>query len=465
MGGKTGVEPVHFKGGCCDDEGDEMNLKELRKQYKSVIAEIRALIEKEELADEDNALLTEKRDESKALRTKIDTLVELEEVESRSAVEPTKVEPPVVEGAEEVEERAGAQTHERILDKEFGFTEKCIAIRDAARSNGAVMDPRLKEERAAQGANAGLGSDGGFLIGTQAIDINKKIYDAPDSLLQYVDQRTIGAGFDSARWVDVRETSRKDTYRHGGVIGYWQGEADTVDFRNPKFEDGELKLSELLAIVPATDRMLRDAVGFESTATALIEKEFKFQINRGIVAGTGAAMPLGIRNAVAAQSIAKEGGQTADTIVFKNIVNMRSEVLPSSLASRSLVWLYHPTCFPQLSTMTMVVGTAGIPVWMPAGGISGKPYDTLYGYPAISSEFLPELGNAMDIMLVDLEEYLWISKGGVKADISIHVYFTSNQTLFRFVQAANGMPKHSSAVTLYEGTGTVSPYLYVAERA
>ena len=438
-----------------------MNLKELRKQYKSVIAEIRALVEKDELTDEDNTLLTEKRDESKALRTKIDTLVEIEEAESRSATEPVKIDPePVVDGEPEVREAATAR--ERILDKEFGFTERCIAARDAAKGLG--LDPRYAEERA-QGASAGLGSEGGFLIGTMAIDINKSIYEAPDSLLQYVDKRTIGPGFDSAQWVDIRETARADTYRHGGVIGYWQGEADTIDFRNPLFSDGELKLSELLAIVPATDRMLRDAVGFESTARALIEKEFKFQINRGIIAGTGAAMPLGVRNAGGVLSIAKEDGQTADTIVHENVLKMRSYVMPSSLGSPGLVWLYNQSCFPQLCTMAMVVGTAGIPVWMPAGGISGKPYDTLYGIPAIPTEFLPVVGDAKDIMLVDLAEYLWISKGGVKADISIHVYFTSNQTLFRFVQAANGMPKHDSTLTLYDAATTVSPYLHIAERA
>ena len=438
-----------------------MTLKELRKQYKTVIGEIRALVEKDELTDEDNTLLTEKRAESKALQTKIDTLIELDEAESRSATEPTKVD---LEPEAEPEVREGVTARERILDKEFGFTEKCVAIRNAAKSNGAVMDPRLTEERA-QGASAGLGSEGGFLIGTQAIDINKSVYEAPDSLLQFVDKRSIGAGFDSARWVDVRETARADTYRHGGVIGYWQGEADTVDFRNPLFSDGELKLSELLAIVPATDRMLRDAVGFESTATALIEKEFKFQINRGIVAGTGAAMPLGVRNAGGLIEIAKEGGQTADTVVHENVLKMRSYVLPNSLNSPGLVWLYNPSCFPQLCTMAMVVGTAGIPVWMPAGGISGKPYDTLYGIPAIPTEFLPVVGDAKDIMLVDLAEYLWISKGGVKADISIHVYFTSNQTLFRFVQAANGMPKYDSSITLYDAATTVSPYLHIAERA
>ena len=445
-----------------NDEREEMKLDELRKQYKAVIAEIRSLVEKEELTDEDNTLLTEKRSESKSIQNKIDALLDIEQAEARSEAAPTKVEPV---DSEVVEERSGVTARERILDKEFGFTEKCVAIRNAARSNGAVMDPRLLEERAAQGAQAGIGSEGGFLVGTMAIDINKSIYEAPDSLLQYVDKRSIGAGFDSARWVDIRETARADTYRHGGVIGYWQGEADTVDFRNPLFSDGELKLSELLAIVPATDRMLRDSVGFESTARALIEKEFKFQINRGIVAGTGAAMPLGVRNAGGAKSITIEGGQLANTIVHENILNMRSYVMPSSLNSPGLVWLYNPSCFPQLCTMSMTVGTAGIPVWMPAGGISGKPYDTLYGIPAIPTEFLPVVGDAKDVMLVDLAEYLWISKGGVKADISIHVYFTSNQTLFRFVQAANGMPKFDSTITLYDAATTVSPYLYIAERA
>jgi HK97 family phage major capsid protein len=115
--------------------------------------------------------------------------------------------------------------------------------------------------------------------------------------------------------------------------------------------------------------------------------------------------------------------------------------------------------------MSLTVGVAGAPAWMPAGGISGLPYNTFFGRPAFPCEFLPELGNAKDIMLVDLEEYLWIYKGDITVDISPHVYFTSNQTLFRFKQAVNGMPKHDRATTLYEGTGTVSPYVYTAERA
>ena len=440
-------------------------MKELRKKLAALLKEVKTLTETAEkedrnFSDEEQASYTEKMTAIEGLKARIERAGEQEGLESWANAPATEAIKPEVGTDDELEIRT---VRDRILDKPFTLADRCIALRDAARGLG--VDPRIHETRAAQGANVGLGSDGGLLVGTQAIDINKQVYGAPDNLVQRVDQRTIGAGFDSAEWVDVRETSRKNTYRHGGVIGYWQGEADTIDFRNPKFEDGSLKLTDLVAIVPATDRMLRDAVGFESYATNLIMKEFKFQMNRGIVAGTGAAMPLGLRYASGSKSIAAEGGQVGDTVVFKNILMMRSYVHPASLTSSGLVWLYHPTVFPQLCQMSMAVGTAGIPVWMPANGISGKEFDTLYGYPAIPTEFLPELGNAKDIMLADLSEYLWISKGGMKSDISIHVYFTSNQTLFRFVQAANGMPKVDSATTLFEGTETVSPYVYIAERA
>jgi len=227
---------------------------------------------------------------------------------------------------------------------------------------------------------------------------------------------------------------------------------------------GYYNLTEIDCIVPATDRMLRDGVGFESYVEKEVSKEFIFQANRGIISGTGGGMPLGVMNSASAKSIAKETAQPADTIVFQNILKMRSFILPASLKSNGLVWLYHTECFPQLAQMTMVVGTGGVPVWMPANGIAGKPFDTLFGYPAFPTEFLPVVGDAKDIMLVDLEEYLWISKGGIKADVSIHVYFTTNQTLLRFVWAVNGMPKHNSAKTLFVGSETVSPYLYIAER-
>lgn len=441
-------------------------LKELREKLTALLKEADGLIAKDELTDEEEVRSSEITEEIRSTQTKIDA-AEVRAKAEKYLDQPASDTPVIKDALDEPNEsRNASEVHERILDKEFTFTERCIAVRDV--SKGKPLDVRYikeNEERAAQGAEAGIGSDGGFLVGTQSIDINKKVYGNKQSLINYVDVRPVGAGFDGAQWVNIRQTSRKDTYRHGGVIGYYQGEADTVDFNNMKLEDGELKLTELLAIVPATDRLLRDATGFEAMARATIEKEFASQINRGIVAGTGAAMPLGLRNSGAIKSIAKEGGQAADTIVYENIVNMYSYVMQESLESNGLAFIYHPTAFPQLATMAMTVGAGGVPVWQPAGGISGKPYETLFGYPAFRSEFLPEVGNASDIMLVDLNEYLWITKGDIVVDISPHVYFTSNQTLFRFKQAVNGMPKHDSATTLYEGTETVSPYLNIAERA
>ena len=435
-------------------------LEKLRERLCELDKRIAELSEMEELTEELRAEFDKGLAEVATIRADIERLEKADEFRAWGKQKNTDNAPPP--------EKIGGQDNIKVGETREAkkpwnhLAEKCNAIIEAAR--GMSMDIRLeKEVRAAQGANVGLGSAGGFLVGTERIDIMKKVYEGAD-LLSYVDQRTIGAGFDSAEWVTVKEDSRANTHRHGGVIGYYIGEADTIDFTNPKFEDGSLKLTEIDCIVPATDRMLRDGVGFESYVEKEVSKEFIFQANRGIISGTGGGMPLGVMNSASAKSIAKETAQPADTIVFQNILKMRSFILPASLKSNGLVWLYHTECFPQLAQMTMVVGTGGVPVWMPANGIAGKPFDTLFGYPAFPTEFLPVVGDAKDIMLVDLEEYLWISKGGIKADVSIHVYFTTNQTLLRFVWAVNGMPKHNSAKTLFVGSETVSPYLYIAER-
>ncbi|NIP51736.1 MAG: phage major capsid protein, partial [candidate division Zixibacteria bacterium] len=77
-------------------------------------------------------------------------------------------------------------------------------------------------------------------------------------------------------------------------------------------------------------------------------------------------------------------------IVFENIVKMYARMWPSG--HKNAIWVANPDTFSQLAQLSLTVGTGGAPAYLPANGISGKPYDTLMGKPLLFSEHAQTLG-------------------------------------------------------------------------
>jgi HK97 family phage major capsid protein len=128
------------------------------------------------------------------------------------------------------------------------------------------------------------------------------------------------------------------------------------------------------------------------------------------------------------------------------------------------VWIANQNIIPQLFKMVLAGASSDVPVYLPAGGASGKPFDTLFGKPILFIEQASSIGDVGDLLLVDLSQYLMIDKGGLKTASSIHVRFDYDETCFRFVYRVDGQPSWSSALTPYKGTQTQSPYIALAAR-
>ena len=155
-------------------------------------------------------------------------------------------------------------------------------------------------------------------------------------------------------------------------------------------------------------------------------------LDDAIINGTGAGQPLGILNAGCLVAQAKETGQVADTVVAENIVNMYSRRFAGQ--TQNYAWFYNQNVEPQLHTMSLAVGTGGVPVYMPPGGLSNTPYARILGLPAFAIEQAATLGDQGDIMLCNFQNgYVLAEKGGIKSDISIHVRFVYDES----VNAAN----------------------------
>ena len=333
--------------------------------------------------------------------------------------------------------------------------EQLMAVKMAEISKGRIMDTRLK---APTGLSEGIPADGGFLVQTDFAQMLLEKTFAASDIINRVFRLPISAGSNSIKIPAVADDSRADGSRFGGIRAYWISEGVTKTPSYPSFKQVALELKKLIGYTTTTDELLEDAPALGAWIQRAFASEFDFKIADAIINGDGAGKPLGILNAPCLVTVTAETGQGATTLVAENIIKMwASRFGPNS---GSYVWLINQNIEPQLYTMALAVGTGGIPVYMPAGGLSGLPYGTLFGRPVIPCEQCATLGTAGDIILADLSQYVMIDKGGVQSASSIHVNFTTDQTAFRFVYRCDGQPLWSNYLTPCKGsTSYQSPFI------
>lgn len=336
--------------------------------------------------------------------------------------------------------------------------EQLLAVYQASSPERVTLDNRLK----ATGLQEGNPSDGGFLVQHDfAAELLRRTYDTA-ILGSRVRRIPISANSNGVKINAIDETSRADGSRFGGVQAYWTAEAAQMTGSRPKFRQISLELEKLTGLCYATDELLRDAQALESVILTAFPEEFNFKIDDAILRGTGAGMPQGILNSAALVTVDAETGQGADTVEPENIVKMWSRMWGRSRSNA--VWLINQDVEPQLFTMALNVGTGGVPVYMPANGLSAAPYATLMGRPVIPCEQCGTVGDVGDILLVDLSQYIWIDKGGIDSASSVHVQFLYNETVFRFIYRADGQPAWNNVLTPFQSSNTLSPFVALAAR-
>lgn len=339
------------------------------------------------------------------------------------------------------------------------FGHMLQAVQRAA-TPGGVVDRRLMA--GPTGLNEGVGSDGGFLVQTDVqTQIRSRVY-SQGQILQRINKIPISPNSNGIKLYGIDETSRADGSRYGGIRSYWTAEAGLKLDSKPKFREMDMRLHKIAALVYCTDELLADTTALEAWITSRLPDELRFKAEDSILSGTGAGMPLGIFNSGAAITVPAEVGQTSGTVVFENIVNMWARLYAPSRANA--VWLVDQSVEPQLYTMSLAIGTGGIPVYMPAGGVSGAPFSTLFGRPIITVEYLSQLGTKGDIVLADLSQYTVIDKGDVQQASSMHVRFLYDETVYRFVYRIDGQAEWNAPLTPKNGGATVSPFVLLASR-
>ncbi|WP_052736108.1 phage major capsid protein [Aquincola tertiaricarbonis] len=300
---------------------------------------------------------------------------------------------------------------------------------------GAQLDPRLVANAAPTSyGSEGVGADGGFAVPPDfRTTIMTKVM-GEDSLLTLADQQ-VSSG--NSITFPADETTPWQT--SGGIQAYWESEGGLKQQSKPALVEKTVKLNKIIALVPMTDELLEDAPAMASYVNRKAPEKINFKINDAIINGTGVGMPLGILKSPGTVVVAKESGQAADSVVYQNITKLWSSLTPS--ARRNARWLMNADVEQQLMNMQFPGTGTAVPAYMPPGGLSAAPYGTLLGRPIFYSEAMPALGDQGDIVFGDLTNYLaGVKTGGIKNDVSIHLWFDYDLTAFRFVLRVGGQP-------------------------
>ena len=319
------------------------------------------------------------------------------------------------------------------------------------------------EARAVSGMSEGVPQDGGFLVQQDFSDELLRMTHNTGVLANLTRKQPISAKSNSIKITGVDETSRTDGNRWGGIRAYWQGEADALTKSKPKYRIIQLGLSKLTGLVYLTEELLDDTLALESFVSQGFAEEFGFKIDDSLINGNGVGMPQGIINSNTLVSVSKETGQAAQSIVAENIEKMYSRIFSSSMGNSK--WYINQDCWPQIFQLHHAVGTGGVSMFIPAGGINQTPFGTLLGRPIQPIEQCQTLGTKGDIFLADFSKYITADKGSMKSASSIHVRFINDELVLKFVMRFDGQPIRDTALTPFKGSNTQSAFISLNTRS
>ena len=328
---------------------------------------------------------------------------------------------------------------------------------------------QLERRSSAAGASEMIPSDGGFLVEpTFSREIMKRVYLTGDIISRCL---RVPVGSNSYKFPQVNETSRVDGARLGGVQVYGEEEGanllpsslqSTGASMKPSFSQPSVPVGKVTGLVRLTDELARDTNAFSTWATYAFSEELKFKLEKYIVNGSGAGTPLGLLKSGALLTTAAQVGQATHSIVNQNVIGMLSNLWPASI--KNACWVYNNDLLPSLLQLQNVVGTAGSQSNLFSFSKADGEPNRLCGIPAFPSEYCQGAGTPGDLILADFSRYVLAIREFIRGEVSIHVHFVSDESLFKFVMRVGGQPIDATPITPANGTTQLSTFVALAAR-
>ena len=323
---------------------------------------------------------------------------------------------------------------------------------------GAGIDERLLVGAAAPStiSREAIGNEGGFLVPQQMSQEIFALMLGEESFIPLTDNTPT-----EGNSMTYRNSGEVTPWGSSGVQAYWtqEGAAITPSQISPKSD--EIKLHKLAALVPVTNEMMADVSALTAYLTNEGSQSMMWKANNAIISGDGVGKPKGITASDALVEQAKEDSQTAATINATNAAKMYGRWHKRTAGQRVLV---NPGAINQLMLMTL----GDQPIWTPPlSGFTEAPDGFLFGRPVTITDQLQALGTKNDFMFVDFGFYRTLTKvgGGIRTDVSLHLYFDSDNACFRFIFRLGGQSKMAAAIQPPNSGETRSPFVTLATRS
>ncbi|OWQ90823.1 phage major capsid protein [Roseateles aquatilis] len=325
-------------------------------------------------------------------------------------------------------------------------------------------DQRLMVRNSYAGSTTGEGASAGFLVPSafvqQMMDaaLQIEVFRPLANVVPITSGDAIIAGFES--------TDRTGGKRAGLKLE-WGAEAEELVQQKPRARRVQASAKKANVFCVVSSELAEDAPNFDQALTQAMTAAVASGLDYAFLAGNGSGTALGVINSGAAIEVAKESGQTSNTLLLQNLAKMVGRLDPVSF--KRSVWYVHPTLIPALYglsfTVKNVAGTENVGgSYIPAVTTDAEGNLRIFGRPALVTDACSSLSAKGDIVLADPMRYLITMRSDVRLIRDSSRFFDTDEIAFKLTLRLDGMPEDAAPTTLRDGTSTVSPFVVLGAR-
>lgn len=307
---------------------------------------------------------------------------------------------------------------------------------DVRRARGGELKARQRIDDYFEGKAMGEGTDstGGFLVPPEVSDELIPLRDNVSVLRQLFTTQPIES--DTIRFVA----------QDSGLAVAWTAEFAEKIQSDLSFSEFEAHVYTAAGLATVSNQLLKDAKwDVDMLITKDLAKRFVSLEEQAFINGSGSGQPLGIMNTPGVISVPYTEASPEQAALLDKISDGITEIQTQFLGFPDAI-VMHPRTWGWLAKgrtkdETYVLGSGANGTQRrpnePIPGYNGgtAPRGELFGLPVYCTPNVPTaLGDAEDesaVIVGDFSQGLVLDREGIVTDTSQHVFFTSNQTVFR----------------------------------
>lgn len=295
-----------------------------------------------------------------------------------------------------------------------------------------------EETKAIVGQGETVAADGGALVDNDIIADIYRIAMETSMVASKVAERPIGEGYNVMQIRQLNQSNATPAdYQGVSLSVVAEGAVITPD--KVAFKMGTASVNKLAALFSATSEIEQDTPGLMGYISGIVGEAFGMKLDDEILHGTDSLLtPL-----VGDASTAKIGVTTVLPTAAQLTGLYLGNINPSAAE-----WYMSTEAYEKIMR---VMDASGRPLLQPSYAVAA--YGTILGRPI---NLVPAMKNTASdgaILFADMgRSYILGTKGGVRFANSIHLYFDTDQSAYRWVLRVAGLPQKATALTKADGT-------------